>query len=104
MNFWDTITAQLDAIATGPADTFDKVRDALNDLHGSTDPYLPPAKGPNAAFFAGSGGDATLNEALSRAGWRLSWAEANYYWEATHSTTGEVLTYIEGDVIRGAHK
>lgn len=53
------------------------------------------------AFFAGSGGDRSLSLALSRAGWLATWAEASYYWIITHRTTGEVLTYIEGDVLRG---
>ena len=103
LTFWQVITAQLAAVADN-ADTFDKVKAALDNTHGCPDPYLTGhTDRPNHAQFYGSGGDDTLNEALSESGWTLSWAEANYYWECTHPVTGEILTYIEGDVYRGAH-
>ncbi len=50
------------------------------------------------AFFAGSGGDEQLSEALQAAGWQLWGIQAPYYYTATHPATGESLTYIEGDV------
>jgi hypothetical protein len=56
---------------------------------------------PNTAFFAGSGGDRWLSNALIVAGWHVTYLGATYYYVAEHPTTGEQLTYIEGDVLRG---
>ena len=89
--FWDAIDAQLDGIEAAKPDTFDGVRDALG------------GEG-NAAFFGGSGGDRTLFGALAVAGWTRTWAEAGYFYAARHRETGELLTYIEGDVLRGDHR
>lgn len=56
---------------------------------------------PRRAFFAGGGGDRSLWSALSVAGWHRVWSGASYCYVARHDATGETLTYIEGDVLRG---
>lgn len=90
--FWKNIDNQLDHIERDKPDTAAGVIAILNQ-------YGTPSSG--AAFFAGSGGDRSLNSALTVAGWELYWAEANYYWVARHPVTGDLLTYVEGDVYAG---
>lgn len=103
-DFWGQIDHQLERIAV-TATSFDDVRDILldsrydaivveNARNGSRE------FGADAAFFAGSGGDASLRGALTRAGWRIIRYEAAYYYLA-RSRSGEQLTYCEGDVLRG---
>lgn len=104
--FWRQITAQLDRIATEPADTFDKVRAVLLDpayYAVVSDVNLNGARRFDAdtAFFAGSGGDDSLYGALRAAGWRMVKSEAFYYYVAQHPESGDTLTYCEGDVYRG---
>lgn len=53
------------------------------------------------AFFAGSGGEESLLEALSEAGWETTAVKASYHYVMTHPGTDETLTYIEGDLERG---
>ena len=89
--FWDLIDAQLDEIGAG-CQTFDAVRLVLG--RGSS---------PDATFFAGSGGDRTLAEELRRSGWEHVWGDRIFY-VMRHPVSGEVLTYIEGDVLRGDHR
>lgn len=86
--FWEGIDAQLDEIAVSGA-TFDAVRAVLG---GGED--------ANSAFFGGSGGDRTLQSALRRAGWVFVKGDAIYY-VMQHEESGELLTYVEGDVLRG---
>lgn len=84
--FWARIDAQLAQLRT--ARTADDVVRALD----------APSSGD--AFFAGSGGDDTVMDALAAAGWRATWAEADYYYVMT-APDGDMITYIEGDVYRG---
>jgi hypothetical protein len=91
---WQSINRALDRIETEKPTTFDAVKAILD---AGTDPK-PNA---DAAFFGGSGGDRDLWESLYAAGWRETWEEASYYYVMQHRTTGETLTYIEGDVERG---
>ena len=102
MNFWNSIDKALDTIAETKPDTFDGVRDIL---HEYGDPEYPQPctydKRDGQAFFAGSGGDKPLRASLNVAGWRTVWSEASYYYVMIHPATGEFLTYIEGDVMRG---
>jgi hypothetical protein len=94
MNFWQQIDADLDRIEAEQPTTYAHVADILK---GQTEPGISAAP----AFFAGGGGDRSLFSALSVAGWRRTWAEADYYYVATHPDTGETLTYVEGDVYPG---
>lgn len=96
--FWSAIDSILDRIEAERPDTFDAVRDILD--HPEQRAYAGVYT-EDASFFGGSGGDRSLWSALSAAGWRSVWWEASYYYAATHPATGDVLTYIEGDVFRG---
>ncbi|MFJ4174028.1 hypothetical protein [Microbacterium sp. NPDC089696] len=87
-DFWELIDQQLDEIGAG-VETFDGVRLVLGR-----------GQGPDATFFAGSGGDRTLAEELRRSGWEHVWGDRIFY-VMRHPVSGEVLTYIEGDVVRG---
>lgn len=87
--FWQHVDAQLAAISALPKEAgVDAVIDLLD----------PPSSGD--AFFAGSGGDDSLMEALETAGWHVVWAEAHYFY-VMRAPNGDLLTYVEGDVYRG---
>ena len=100
LTFWQVITAQLDEISSG-ADTFNKVKSALDNVHGNTDEYFTRhADSKNHAQFYGSGGDRSLGGALRAAGWHIFYLSASYHYNAKHPATMEALTYTEGDVDR----
>ncbi|WP_434122464.1 hypothetical protein [Paenarthrobacter nitroguajacolicus] len=54
---------------------------------------------PGRPFFPG-GADETLGDSLSKAGWHIDWREGDYLWLGT-SKTGELISYVEGDLYRG---
>lgn len=87
--FWKHIEDQLAAIAALPKTA------GVDDVIELLD---PPSSGD--AFFAGSGGDDSLMEALEKAGWHVVWAEAHYFY-VMQAPNGDKLTYVEGDVYRG---
>ena len=95
--YWGGIKDGLAQIAAEKPQTFDGVK-AILDFMPCDAADRDGVAGD--AFFGGSGGDYNLRDALADAGWRLVWSEASYWW-AMRSTTGEVLTYVEGDVYRG---
>lgn len=88
-SFWTNVDKCLDEIEK--ARTSDAVIATLNE-------YFSVSAGD--AFFGGSGGDRTLWDSLEKAGWSIVWAEAVYFYMAKNQS-GEILTYIEGDVYRG---
>lgn len=88
--FWLMIDAQLDRIERERPSTWEGIQAVLG---GST----------VASFFGGSGGDRSLLSALRVAGWRVLWMEAGYFYAVQHPVSGEVVTYIEGDVLLGNH-
>lgn len=94
--FWAAIDAQLADLRQART-----AADVLRILAPDNDPYhtVLGAEPHRAApgFFAGSGGDGTVQNALAAAGWRLTWAEASYYYTMT-APDGTVITYIEGDI------
>lgn len=92
--FWEQIDHDLDRIEREQPTTYAEVVDILKE---QTEPGISAAP----AFFAGSGGDRSLYSALSVAGWKVIWAEAEYHYVARHPETGETLTYVEGDVYPG---
>lgn len=108
-DFWSQIDHQLQRIAAlEPAqpDAFDAVRSILldpayteiqrqNNLNGTR------TFDADTAFFAGSGGDALLADALFKAGWRTIAVAAPYHYCKRHTVTEELLSYTEGDVQRG---
>lgn len=59
----------------------------------------PSGDGPTGGdgFFAGSGGDGTVLQALYEAGWHVIWIEANYHY-AMRAPDGSAITYVEGDI------
>ena len=91
-NFWDTISRQL--VELRQART---ASDVLRVLATADNPYGDPHISSAPAFFAGSGGDETVQGALSAAGWARTWAEASYYYTMT-APDGTAIKYIEGDV------
>lgn len=51
-------------------------------------------------FFAGSGGDDSVEDALRSAGWVHVRRDAGYYW-CMRAGNGDLITYVEGDLYRG---
>ncbi len=94
-DFWAAITAQLEELKT--AATAD---DVVRILAHSRNPYGAGHSSSGDGFFAGSGGDGTVCEALIEAGWRVTWSQASYYYTVT-APDGSMITYIEGDIYRG---
>lgn len=101
--FWAVIDAQLEELKT--AETADDVlrilavdRDPYYTVLGDTECHGPgnPAHG----FFAGGGGDGSVQASLAEAGWVTIWAEASYYY-AMRAPCGDAITYVEGDIYRG---
>lgn len=92
--FWDSIAAVLAEAAT--ASTAEELITAVR-------------RGPDQgigdvgadAFFAGSGGNDQLVEALDdSSSWDIDWIEGDYWWKATAKRDGSVVEYIEGDLYR----
>jgi hypothetical protein len=94
-SFWNVIDAQLAELQS--ATTADRV---IEILANDRNPYGPNTNTAGHGFFAGSGGDDTVAEALTLAGWKTTWAEAPYYY-AMEAPDGTRITYIEGDIYRG---
>ena len=92
-DYWQGIEAGLARIGGEKPQTFAGVKAILDTMPGGE-------VSSGDAFFGGSGGDLSLGEALRDAGWRGVWSEASYYW-CKRSTTGGLLTYVEGDVYEG---
>lgn len=104
--FWAQIDHQLRRIATEKPTSFDVVRAILLDpaygaIRADVDLNGTRSFDNDTAFFAGSGGDATLYAALRSAGWRPRGHRASYFYSMFNEHTGEILTYTEGDVERG---
>lgn len=97
-SFWAAIDDTLDRIEAERPETFDGVAAALDN---ETVRAYSGIFNADQSFFGGSGGDRSLWSALRRAGWVRTWVDADYYYVARHPVSGEVLTYCEGDVIRG---
>lgn len=87
--FWAAIDAQLESLKH--ATTADEVIAILGGKDGAS---------VGDAFFAGSGGDGSVEDSLVDAGWSYAWREAHYYW-AMRSPKGDGITYVEGDVYKG---
>ncbi|MFF7115443.1 hypothetical protein ACFY91_24470 [Streptomyces albogriseolus] len=85
--FWAAIAEQLQELRT--AKNADDVLSTLASGHGL-----------DRGFFAGSGGDDTVSDALYAAGWELVWAESSIYY-TMRAPDGSMITYIEGDIYRG---
>jgi hypothetical protein len=93
-DFWAVIATQLTEL--GGAATAD---DVLRILSKERNPYGHDSIAGDG-FFAGSGGDGSVEEALSEAGWVHTWRKADYYW-VMQAPNGDKITYVEGDIYRG---
>lgn len=95
-NFWDLVNAQLAELRTATS-----ADDVLRILSAERNPYGADFDGAAGdAFFAGSGGDATVAEALGAAGWEMVWRQASYNF-VMEAPNGDLITYVEGDIYRG---
>lgn len=96
--FWAAIDSQLaECREARSAD------DVLRILATEVNPYGDPTVTSAPAFFAGSGGDDSLMEALEIAGWDMIWAEASYHY-AMRAPDGSAITYVEGDIYPGSER
>jgi hypothetical protein len=94
-NFWAVIDEQIKQLRGART-----AADVLRILATKDNPYGDPSISSSPAFFAGSGGDKTVLDALFTAGWNLTWSEASYYYTMT-APDGTSITYIEGDIREG---
>lgn len=93
--FWTNVDNQLDRIEEVKPNSASYLIFLMNQYR--TDYGMSDGE----AFFEGSGGDRQLLDSLLEAGWKVKRMEAGYYYSAVHPETGDVITYIEGDVYRG---
>jgi hypothetical protein len=95
--FWTAIREQLKELETAKS-----ADDVLRILahENNPDQTYPRANRPDEGFFAGSGGDGTVRDALFEAGWWAVWAKSSIYY-VMKAPDGSVITYIEGDIYRG---
>lgn len=99
--FWTAVRRQLDQART--ATSADQVLAIFAPEHNPyrlEQPDWDGMDGGAQGFFAGSGGDDSLMEALDDAGWERLWFQAPYWWAMT-APDGSVITYCEGDIYRG---
>ncbi|MFJ7280961.1 hypothetical protein [Kitasatospora sp. NPDC098663] len=99
--FWVEIAAQLDELKS--AKTADDVIRVLSDERNPYGPDWDGRDGGAQGYFAGSGGDNTVAEALDEAGWDYVWAKAGYYW-CMKAPDDSMITYIEGDIYGGSKR
>jgi hypothetical protein len=93
--FWDKVKAQHTELCT--AGTADEV---LAIVSPERNPYGPEWKNNTWEGFFVSGLEDTMQEALTAAGWRVTWSESAIYYVMT-APNGDQITYCEGDVGRG---
>lgn len=92
-DIWDLVNAQLTELKD--AKTADDVMRILSpERNGQWH------AGSGEGFFAGSGGDDTVRDALYDAGWFTVVFIAPYYY-AMRAQNGDMITYCEGDISRG---
>lgn len=92
--FWTVIAKQLAELKQAAT-----AQDVVTILSAERNPYGHDTIGADG-FFAGSGGDDTVREALYDGGWRLIWSCASYHY-AMRAPDGSAITYIEGDIYLG---
>lgn len=92
--FWTAVREQLAELrAAATAD------DVIRILSHERNPY-GSVEGAGDGYFAGSGGDDTVWDALDDAGWSQVWSQAAYFY-VMQAPDGSKVTYIEGDIYRG---
>lgn len=96
--FWTAIAAQIEELGTARS---------ADDVVRILDVHRIPGNGTKDSaadgFFAGSGGDKTVESALWVAGWKLKWWTADYYY-CMQAPDGSSITYVEGDIYRGNNR
>lgn len=98
--FWDAVKAQLTELRTAAtADDVIRILSLERCPYRIEDPSWDGMDGAAEGFFAGSGGDDTVDEALFSAGWRYLGGTGIHY--AMRAPGGDVITYCEGDIYRG---
>ena len=97
MDFWTAIKQQITELKTA-----ENADDVLRILSNDRIPF-GGGESSGDGFFAGSGGDDTVIDALDDAGWRLAWWEAGYHFAMT-APDGSGITYVEGDIYRGTER
>ncbi|MGW6202144.1 hypothetical protein ACWF9B_00595 [Streptomyces sp. NPDC055089] len=85
--FWEVIAEQLEELRSA--------KNAADVLR-----VLASGNNPTRGFFAGSGGDDTVEDALHTAGWMVVWAESSLYY-TMRAPDGSLITYVEGDILTG---
>lgn len=96
-DFWTAIKQQLTELESAKS-----ADDVLRILAPERVPF-GGGEGSGDGFFAGSGGDDTVFDALYAAGWTIAWYEASYHYTLT-APDGSGITYIEGDIYRGTKR
>lgn len=101
IDFWAVIRTQLTELESAKsADDVIRILSSERNPYRMEDPNWDGMDGGAEGFFAGSGGDNTVDDALDTAGWRYLWSRAGYWW-AMQAPDGSVVTYCEGDLYRG---
>ena len=93
--FWTTIREQLKELESAKS-----AEEVVHILSRERNPYGSSVGMAGDGFFAGSGGDNTVWDALEKAGWNALWVRTPYYYAMT-APDGSVITYIEGDIYLG---
>lgn len=94
--YWAGYEATLGRIRSEKPRTFAELKTIIETLFH---PVMGDIPYSGDTFFP-SGGDDTIADALSDAGWRLRYREGDYWYDAQHPETGEVVTYQEGDLYK----
>lgn len=95
--FWKAVEAQLKELESAKT-----AADVVRILSRERNPYGHETIAADG-FFAGGGGDDSVEAALDEAGWVHVWREAEYYW-CMRAPDGSHVTYVEGDIYLGNPK
>jgi len=96
-DFWAVIDAQLEELRSASS-----AADVVRILSQDRNP-CGPGTSSAPGFFAGSGGDGTVDDALSDAGWDYVWSQACFHF-CMRAPDGSSITYVEGDIYLGDHR
>lgn len=96
--FWHEINKQLEELKSAQSadDVFRILSDERTPYRNGADLRCAEAEG----FFAGSGEEDSVRQALRAAGWKMAGCAAWYHY-AMKAPDGSEITYIEGDIYRG---